>query len=142
MFAHSYRVRAILAFVWMLALFAPALGLHAEEPTLTVVDRSMTRDGLYQCTIHMPKDYPADTIVLALYDRKKSKCGEASMATIPTPAGKVCVFVLNHELVKHSVVHVHVYPPDDDRHKQLKFVIGDRHAARKEGSKTVEVPIE
>jgi hypothetical protein len=144
MFAQTYRVRAVPAVILMLALFAPALGLHAEqrEPTLTVVDRSMTHDGLYQCTIHMPKDYPADTIVLALYDRKKTKCGETSMATIPTPTGKICFFVLNHELVKHSVVHLHTYPLGDDRHKQLKFVVGDRHAVRKEGSKTIEVPIE
>lgn len=130
----------------MLVLLAPtwpctALG-DEKEPTLVVVDRSMTSDGLYQCSLHLPKDYPIEQIGLVLYDRTKKKNGEAMLATIPTPAGNVAFFFLNHELVKHSVLHVHAYPLDDERQTQLKFVVGDRLAVRKVNGKTVEVPIE
>jgi len=131
---------AILLFV-LPALTGTAVG-EDSKPTLVVVDRSMTADGLYQCSLHLPKDYPIESIGLVLYDRKKSKSGEALLATTPTPAGKVAFFFLNHELVKHSVLHVHAYPLDDERHTQLKFVVGDRPAVRKENGKTIEVPIE
>ena len=59
-----------------------------SQPTLRIVDRSLNRDGLYLCSLILPKDYPVEAIELVLFDRKKSKCGEALLATTPTPTGK------------------------------------------------------
>ncbi len=114
-----------------------------DKPTLVVVDRSQTNDGLYHCSLHLAKDHPVELLVLVLYDRERKKCGEVGLASpIPTPHGKLVFFQLNHELVKNSVLQLHSHPFNDDRHTLTKFVVGERGAVRKENGMTVQVTIE
>jgi len=117
----------------------------AEEklPKLYVVDRSVGKDDLYYCSVNIPSDVPVETIGLILKDRQDKKVGEALLGTIDTSATeKMATFFLNHELVKRSVVIVAIYPLDDDRHKQIKFIVGDEPAVLKKDGKTVQVKIE
>lgn len=137
-------MRPTICFALLLSL-AGGIGCADEKDDvqLIVVDRSMSRDLLYSCEVLLPKDTPLESAALVMYDRNRKKVGEALLGTGPTLGdGRVLRFELNHDLVKHSVVHVHLYPPRDDRHEQLRFVVGERSAWKKEGDKKVEVKIE
>lgn len=113
-----------------------------QQPKRYVVDRSAGNDNLYHCTLHIPNDLPVTTISLILKDRQDQKLGEALLGTIDTADEKIVPFFLNHELIKRSVVIVAIHPLDDDRHKQVKFVVGDQPAILKENGKAVTKPIE
>lgn len=135
---------AIIPVLFAVISVAPVAGCADEDqPTLVVVDRSLDKDGLYQCTLFLPKDHPVDSLVLILYDRDRKKCGEVSLAS-PTPfnSRKIVFFMLNHEMVKHSVLQLHSHPLDDERHMLTKFVVGEQGAVRKENGKTVKISIE
>jgi hypothetical protein len=114
-----------------------------EEPRLEVVDRSMNKDGLYHCVVSIPKGVPADTVGVVLYDRQKKKMGLLMLDVFDTfPDESVAPFWLSHELIKHSVVTIGIYPLNDDRHRQITYVIGERSAVRKQDGTRTEVPIE
>jgi hypothetical protein len=114
-----------------------------DLPKLFVVDGSESNDGLFYCSVDIPKDSPVDSIALILKNREAKKVGEALLGTIEkAPGEKMAVFFLNREMVKHSVVHIHIHPIDDNRHKLLKIVVGEQPALRKKDGKTVRVPIE
>ena len=143
----TWLTKLLTANVALLLLLSPVISCMARgedgKPTLIVLDRSMSKNGQYQCMLHLPKDYPVESMAITLYDRNKNKSGEFLLAP-PSPSlrGKIAVFYLNHELVKHSVLHLQPYPPEDERHTQLNFVIGENAAFRMEDGKKLEVPIE
>jgi hypothetical protein len=123
--------------------FHPVLAEDKASVQLIVVDRSMSKDLLYVCNIHIPKDVPVQAAALIMYDRKRNKVAEVPLAIYPTLRGeRGTSFFLNHEMVKFSVVEVHIYPPDDDRHERIRFIVGERPAYRKEGEERVEVKID
>jgi hypothetical protein len=131
--------------ICVLFALAPETSSAEENDSvkLIVVDRSMSKDSLYFCNLHVPKDVPVELAGLVMYDRKREKVGEVMLGLRPEiTEGQVGHFWLNHELVKFSVVLVHLYPPTDDRHEELRFVVGERSAWKKEGDKKVEVKIE
>ena len=134
---------AIGSLLLLISVLSQPSGGEENRPTLVVIDRSMHKDGLYQCTLHLAADYPVDSMSLVLYDRKKSKNGEVLLASpIKSIHGNITFFFLNHELVKNSVLTLHTYPPDDERHTAVKFVIGERAAVKTESGQRVEVPIQ
>lgn len=136
--------RLLIATVCWLVISASSMGLAAEGgPKLGVVDRSESKDGLYHCTVLIPKDLPVQTVGIELYDRQKAKMGSLVLEVFDTwPDQRAVPFTLSHELIKNSVVVVEIHPPDDERHEFVKLVIGDRPALRKRDGKTIEVPIE
>ena len=140
-----YRSKLYPAAASLLIAFSVTLQASAATQGLAelfVVDRSLSDDGLYYCTLRMDKELPIESIGLILYDRQRNKVAEAVLATIDTHRNeKIAAFRLNHELVKFSVVELHVYPPTDDRHERIKFVVGERPARRKQNGKTIEMPI-
>ena len=132
------------SFVAVLVSVATGFSLYAraEEaaPKLVIVDRSVTKNDLYTCTLEIPKSLSFDMVVLTLKDRKGVKVGEVSLGTMDLPKGKLSAFFLNHELVKNSVVVIAL--PLDDPRENIKFVVGDQGALIKKDGKTVTVPIE
>jgi hypothetical protein len=110
-----------------------------KAPELIVVDRSVSDDNLYYCSVNFLKTDPVETIGLVLKDRQGNKAGDMLLGTIDTSATeKMAAFFLNHELIKNSFVLIQF----SDERPNAKIVVGEQRAVQKIDGKTTQIAIE